>query len=161
MILKNSSILYLFDLDGTLCGDDKWIGVFKNTYSCFLNGPYLNPSKFDIRWSILTGRPKIDLFLIKIICIFHGLVPDHIFMAPTWKYNYKNNKENYFDKLNILMRILDNKILVDGRNNIQKIFYIDNDTECIKYINSYKKNYRMLAINVLDFYKQEFLSIPI
>jgi hypothetical protein len=161
MILKNSSVLYLSDFDGTLCGDSKWYSLIKNTVNCIKKGPYLNLTDYDIRWSILTGRPKIDKWIIRLICIYHGLIPEKIFTSPGWKYNYKNDTQNHLDKLKTMFDIMDGVIKLNGKETISRIFYIDNDIECVKFINSNRKNYRILAVSVTDFYKQEFLSILI
>jgi len=159
MILKNSNILYLFDFDGTLCGEDHWYGFFKNTYRCFLRKPYIDPSKYDIRWSIITGRPKMDYFLVKLACMWHNLTPELIYTSDDWRYKYKNNEQNYHDKLKKIFKIFEGKIKFPRK--IDKIFYIDNDLECIKYINSNRTDYKIISCTVKDFYEKEFLSIPI
>jgi len=159
MILKNSSVLYLFDFDGTLCGEDHWYGFLKNTYCCFSRKPYLDPSYFDIRWSILSGRPKTDWIFIKLACTRHVLFPEFIFTSPHWRYNYKKYEENYEDKLKKIYSILDGK--ANFPRKVEKIFYIDNDLECVRYLNTNRKTYRFISGTVKDLVENQILTIPI
>lgn len=159
-MMKNGNLLYLFDFDGTLVGDGDWKGFFRNTYSCLRYKVRINPSRFDIRWSILTGRPRIDLSIIKFVCLCQALKPEEIFTAPTLFYNYKNNEENYRDKHKLIKNILDGKTrLKYSKFPIDKIIYVDNDFDCIKFLNGNREQYRYLAIPVKDFLENKLTGI--
>ena len=162
MIIKSGSLLYLFDFDGTIAGSSKWRNLLWNNFSCYKSHAYINPSSFDIRWCILTGRPKIDRMFIKTFCVLHGLAPERIFTLPTLFWNCENEKEVYEEKYKIIAGILEGVIPVGFTPlKIEKIFYIDNCSECNKYLNSKKGEYRYLCISVADFYKQNISPIVI
>ena len=93
MISKNSDILYLFDFDGTIMGDSIWKSYWKNTWKCIKAKPYLNPSDYDIRWCIITGRPKIDKLIVQLICNSKGLFPEFIFTTSNMLYNKMKDTE--------------------------------------------------------------------
>jgi len=149
MIIKSSSFLYLFDFDGTLAGDSQWRSIAYNNIACLRTGVHINPADFDIRWCILTGRPKIDKPFIKTFCMLKGLKPEKIFTTPTLFYNFKKTEEAYKFKADFIKSILDEKIKLSFTLfKIERILYVDNDTECIRYLNSVKESYRYMAINV-------------
>lgn len=171
MIIKSSSFLYLFDFDGTIVGSNQWKGIFSNLFDCF-RFLHFNPGQLDIRWSILTGRPKIDRFFITSICKYHNLNPELIFTQPSLFYHSKKDEDVYKFKENFIKTILDEKLLNDFKNpvfsmlkndpfhrQIKKILYIDNDQNCTYYLNMNKQNYSFLAISVSDFLKKDFLQL--
>ena len=98
MKLKSGNLLYLFDFDGTLVGSNQWKNLFSNNNDCFRSKVYINPTSFDIRWSILTGRPKIDKWFVRFICIIKGLYPQKIFTTRSWRYKFKNRKDCDLEK---------------------------------------------------------------
>ena len=149
--MKNGNMIYLFDFDGTLFGQEKWEGIWKNWKLNFSKEPYFNPHDFDIRWSILTGRPKVDKFLIWICCIVNGLFPEKIITIPTLRYPFKNDEEKFEWKLKEIQSILsDNQNIFDRQ--ITKLVYIDNDLKTVDYLNSKRLNSgEYLAVTVSDF----------
>jgi hypothetical protein len=156
MIIKSGSLLYLFDFDGTLAGSSKWKNLLFNNINCYRSGAYLDPSKFDIRWSILTGRPRIDKFFISSFCKIKKLKPEKIFTTDTWFYNYTSDEDNYEDKCRFIKRILDGEIPMGFRPlTIDRVVYIDNDSKCAKYMNSRSANYRYIAMGVKDLFEQK------
>jgi len=156
MIIKSGGLLYLFDFDGTIAGSSQWKNLLFNNIDCFRSGSYLNPSQFDIRWSILTGRPRIDKAFVRTFCLFHGLKPEKIFTTSTWFYNFTCLEEGFKEKVRFIKDILDEKIPMDFRPlKIEKIAYIDNDSECLKYMNTVRGNYRYIGITVKDFFDQK------
>jgi len=159
MMIKSGGLIYLFDFDGTLCGSNQWKGIMKNNIDCFKSGTYINPSKFDIRWSILTGRPKMDILFIKTFCNIHGLTPEIIKTSESFFYKFKNEEEVFDFKTRYIKSILDGTEPLNIRPiKIDKVVYIDNDSDCVRYINSKKQDYRYFAMAVKDFYEQK---IPI
>ena len=130
MINKSRYCLYLFDFDGTIVGQNYWAGFWKNTLSAFKDGPYINPHDFDIRWSILTGRPRIDIPIIKLICSLRGLRPQHVITAPTLMWDATKSVTEHLDmKVQVISNIIHGN---DPRfPDIEKIYYIDNDLEVV------------------------------
>lgn len=159
MIQKNGDTLYLFDFDGTICGENKWTGLFHNSTQCFKKCLF-NPEIKDIRWSILTGRPKIDKLFVKMVCRFHGMQPDDIITGSTWLYSYKSEIANYQAKCNSIKNILDGYLKLKSITyKINKVFYIDNDIKCTKYLNSHNGEYRYLAMGVNDLITKNLTSV--
>ena len=151
MIYNSRNILYLFDFDGTLCGDTMWYGFIKNTYNAFKNGPYLNPQDKNIRWSILTARPKMDYLLVKLICNFKGLYPEKIYTSPTFFYKFKSNEQVYDWKVR-MMKYLISK----SKNRDLRIYYIDADIKCIGYINGHKDDFEIQGLTTINYSQSKF-----
>lgn len=151
MIIKSSNFLYLFDFDGTVVGSDSWLGFIENTKMIFRQ-QHLNPSDYDIRWCLLTSRPRIDYLLIKSVCLYHGMSPKQIFTSPTWTYNFKSKIEEADCKSQFIKDILDEKIKINYTDSkIDKICYIDNNSEITRQMNNRKDGYSFVAISVPDF----------
>ena len=138
MINKSRFCLYLFDFDGTLVGQNHWSGYWKNTISAFKDGPYINPHEYDIRWSILTARPRIDIPVIKTVCAFHGLRPKYVITSPMLRWDASKTIEDYLDmKVQIISNIVQGN---DARfPEIEKVYYIDNDLDVVSYMNSKRR----------------------
>ena len=135
MILKTSSLLYLFDFDGTLTGSDDWHGYFKNC-RLSLSQLHFNPSDLDIRWCILTSRPKIDRLFIKWCCKRHKLYPKQIITGPTLRYKFKNVQQEAKYKEQIIKSILEGTFNINYTDDdITKICYVDNNDEIVKLLN--------------------------
>ena len=151
MIIKSSNFLYLFDFDGTIAGNDNWFGFFKNCKLSFQQ-LHINPSDFDIRWGILTSRPRMDRWFIKMVCLFHGLSPNQIITAPTFRWKFKSFNEEIQHKELILKSILDEQFetTVTG-SKIDRICYIDNDDKSTIYLNQNRDTYQYIALSVGEF----------
>ena len=150
MIIKSSSLLYLFDFDGTLAGTDLWKGYYSNAKAAFQQ-LHFNPNQLDIRWCILTSRPEIDRPLIKLLCRYHNLNPQQIIMGPTFTWKFKHTDEIAKYKSNVIKSILtDNYDIGYTYHKIEKVIYIDNDSEITIPMNSYRDGYQYIAINVPD-----------
>ena len=157
MIQKSSNILYLFDFDGTLFGDNSWSGYIKNTKSCILNGPYFNPNELDIRWAILTGRSKKDVPLIWMICNSNGLSPRKIYTQDTIRNNIFSTKEQIDFKVHKLKSLLNGETetnFIIGK--VSKIFYMDSDLDVVKGINEFTSGSSITAVSLLDFKKNQY-----
>ena len=156
MIIKASNFLYLFDFDGTLVGNDLWNGFFKSCKVSFQQR-HIDPSDFDIRWCILTSRPRIDRWLVKMVCRYHHLTPKQIIMGPTFTWKFKNNQQESSYKEQVIKDILDGKInIVFTDDKIEKVCYIDNNLNIIKHLNSNRQGYQYIAISVSDFLTRNF-----
>ena len=108
------------DLDGTLAGQNDWVGYWKSTSSLFKSGLLYRPP-LSLNWNILTARPKIDRPIIQILCNFYKIYPKRIITSPTWSYDFKNHKEIADWKASVLIKTLaDNMFL-------EKAIYVDND----------------------------------
>jgi hypothetical protein len=151
--------MYLFDFDGTLVGSDNWGGFFKNAQLSFQQ-LHFNPDTLDIRWSILTARPRMDRWLINCACVYHELHPKQIFTGPTFTYQFKNSTQEAEYKETIIKGILDDKIQVTHTDKkIEKIFYIDNNESITRPLNQNRNNYRYIAISVSDFITKNFYEV--
>jgi hypothetical protein len=159
LIIKSASLMYLMDFDGTLVGSDNWGGFLNNTKLCFRRR-HFNPDDLDIRWSILTARPKMDRFLIKLVCGYHGMHPNQIFTGPTFRYTFKNHAEEAKYKEGIIKKILDDKMKVDYTDEkVDKILYIDNNEKITIPLNQNRGDYRYIAISVSDFITKNFYEV--
>jgi phosphoglycolate phosphatase-like HAD superfamily hydrolase len=114
MMLKTSNLLYLFDFDGTLVGTDEWHGYIKNCKLAFKRC-HFNPDSKDIRWSILTARPKIDNMLVRCICGYHSMAPERVMTSPTLTYQFKSTEEEAIFK----------EKKMKGISHIKSYFYYD------------------------------------
>lgn len=157
MIIKSGGICYLFDFDGTICGKEDYKSFFGSIKEWFKSGPYIKPDEFDIRWSILTGRPYMDKPLIRMYCAMYGLMPELILTTNTFFYPFKSKEEKWQWKVDIIKKIVRHKMpeLCELRPlMISKVIYIDNDMETIRYINSWKRGEdSFIAATVRDFVK--------
>ena len=153
MIIKSGGVLYLWDFDGTLFGTDTFKSLRQFNSAAIKSGPYLNPDMYDTRWSILTARPKMDWLFIKGLCCLHGLYPSQIITKKTWRYPKKNTKEDdYIQKEQTIKRILNGSFQIKFTPiTIDRVYYIDNDVSCVKYLNSRKGGFDYLAMSVADF----------
>ena len=161
MIIKSSNLLYLFDFDGTLAGIDGWVGWISGVKSV-LKKCHFNPGIMDVRWSILTARPRIDYPLVKYACFKHKLKPQEIFMSDTYLYHFKNLEDEMKYKYSFMKSILDKKLKLDfAIRPINKIFYVDNNKEATKILNGMRGSLDYLALSVSDLYNQNFTSLLI
>jgi len=156
LLIKSSSLLYLFDFDGTVAGSDDWQGFIKNCKLCFQRR-HINPNDFDIRWCILTARPIIDRMLIKLVCWYHKLYPQQIITGPTIRYKFKDENQEIEYKEKVIKDILDGKFKINfTTKKIEKILYIDNNLDINKGLNQNRKEYRYLALTVGDFLDKNY-----
>jgi hypothetical protein len=159
MILKAANLLYLIDFDGTIAGSDDWHGFFKNC-QLSLRQLHFNPHDFDIRWCILTSRPKIDRWFIKTVCKRFKLKPKQIITGPTFTWKFKNLKQEVKYKEQIIKSILEGKFDIDYTDvQIQKVCYIDNNDEVVKMLNDVRGEYRYLAMSVADFVNRDYVQL--
>jgi hypothetical protein len=154
MIIKPGGILYLFDFDGTLMGQDDWSGYFKNWKYALNEGPYINPHDFDIRWSILTGRPTIDKWPLLVCCWLKGLYPEKVILSPT-PFTMHKKIQVYEWKLKKLQELCDTEFAIFQKIRpvtISKVFYMDSDPGTVEYINARRKaSDPYMALGVQDF----------
>lgn len=118
------------DLDGTLCGKSEWRSFASNSCNLFRK-LYFRPPSF-IKWNILTARPRIDLPLIKLVCVRHRLNPDNIITSPLWRYSFKNKSEIVSWKYRVLTSYLRN-------NLITNVIYIDDDIDLLRLFPPHRK----------------------
>jgi hypothetical protein len=159
MILKTANLLYLFDFDGTIAGSDDWFGFFSNCKLSFRQ-LHFNPGQLDIRWCILTSRPKIDMWLLKAVCKHHKLKPKHIFTGPTYTWKFKSTEQEAKYKEQIIKSILDGTFdITYTRTKITKVCYIDNNNDIVKSMNNTRGDYKYLAMSVSDFIHRDFVQL--
>ncbi len=159
MIFKVASLLYLVDFDGTVAGSDEWHSYLVNCHLS-LSKLHFNPSDLDIRWCVLTSRPKIDKLFVKFSCFYHQLQPRQIITSPTWTWKFKSLKQEGKFKEQTMKDILDGKFKLEYTDiPITRICYIDNNLEMNKLLNNARGNYRYLAISVSDFINKDYVQL--
>lgn len=159
MILnKSNKVVYLFDFDGTLVGEHKFNSLLKFHLGAY-NRLHFNPNDYDIRWSILTARPKMDIPWIKICCKKHGFTPKNIITSETFRYKFKNLTEVCNYKERVIKEILDKKRkLNEVHENVSMVYYIDNDISILKQIDSNRNKYDYKTITVKEFISGEYFQ---
>lgn len=159
-MLKCANLLYAFDFDGTLVGDDNWAGWFESVKKILKSRLYFNPDKNGIRWVIFTSRPKIDIPLIRFVCAKHNIKPQQIITQPTIFWSFKNKEEEYQFKINTLIDIIEKKKKITYTTQpIRKVIYIDNNTDLLRHINDNRRGYEIIGITVPDFIQQLFTHV--
>ncbi len=150
----------MFDFDGTLVGGNKWRSLISNTIQCITSDVYVDFSKYDIRWCILTGRPKIDKWLIRLICNIKGLYPEEIITADTFTYQFDNIEDNYKWKASVIKDLLSSKRKLKYLGDIEPtvVYYIDNDLDALSTINGEKDIYNYFAMNTHDWSIGKFIN---
>lgn len=156
MIIKSSSLMYLFSFDATIIRGD--LSGYERGLSQIMSPRILfSPDEFDIRWTILTSRPKIELPLISLQCKRHKLYPSQIITGPFLFKRFKCLETIWNYKLDIIKKILEKKYKVYYTNDqVTKIIYISNTVDEIKYLNANSSHYPFMGITVADFYTQIF-----
>ena len=113
------------DMDGTICGKTEWKGLWWNTKQLFKGIKYTPPS--NMSWTLLTSRPRIDAFIINLVCYRYSLQPINIITAPTWFYNFKDTKSVANWKYSILAKSLNHPL-------VNKVVYIDDDHDLLSHM---------------------------
>jgi hypothetical protein len=114
---KKQKIFFL-DLDGTIAGESTWHGFWKNTIDLFKSK--IKRPEYKQGYYILTARPKIDKFMIYLLCKLKGLHPLKIITCNTMLYKFTNLTEVCKFKHLVL-----EKYQLD--NPEKQIVYIDKD----------------------------------
>lgn len=156
MIIKSSNLMYLFSFDSTIVAGDL-SGYERGLLNILSDRILIDPGKFDIRWTILTSRPKIESSLIRLQCLRHKLYPSQIISGPYFIRRFKKLDTIWQYKLDIIKKILEHSFKVYyTKYKVTKLIYISNNIDEIKYINSYSDNYPFICITAADFYTQFF-----
>jgi hypothetical protein len=153
--------MYFFDIDGTILDNipHDCHFVMRNV-SLFKSPLVYNPSKNDIRWNIITSRPNIDKFFIKLACLKHGIVPSQIFTYNKRLIIYNRPEYSGDYKLSVFKSILDGEIQpIYTKNKVTKIIHVCNNIEENYYINSNRENYSIISVNTIDFLREFFNHI--
>jgi hypothetical protein len=109
-----------FDLDGTICGQEKWENYIFNTFKLLYDFLYRpEPSN----WSILTSRPIIDKPLIYLACKKYKLYPSEIITSDSIFYNFDNDYEIATWKSNVLFKKSMQYVFAD------RIIYVDDSID--------------------------------
>lgn len=134
---------YLFDFDGTLVPDTRYVNDITNVISYLTFKTYINPSAFeDIHWAILTARPYVDKSMIEIVMRNNNLYPEFIITQPKSQKEVITNPEEVLKiKLSYINMIKDERSVV----------YVDNDQKMLDRM----LNCGVRAINIIDFLKEK------
>ena len=144
----NLNYRFYFDLDGTISGNNEWVGFFYNTIKLFDGKKIFKPK---VGWSILTSRPKIDKIIVKTFCKIYKLYPIEIITADTWFYNFENKEEISMWKSHELFKAIENNPFID------KFVYVDNDIEIRSKIYAHPKLITCTTQNV-NYIVKEFIN---
>lgn len=160
-MLKCSNFMYLFDIDGTLVDNIPHdTHVFMRNISLLKSRLIYNPSNNDIRWNIITSRPKKDKPFIWLSCLKNGIMPCEIFTYNKNLLIYNNPEMSGDYKLEVFKNILDGKIKPKYTSNkVIKIIHVCNNSIENYFINSNRDNYEIISINVIDFLREFFNHI--
>jgi len=152
-MLKCSDIMYCFEIDGTLVDNINYKGCsFIRTLRMISGKLCINPNDNDIRWNIVTSRPKCCLPWIKAFCLKNGLSPCEIITSHRRLFCIKSVKERARFKADLFMKILDGKYSVKYTNNdVNHIINVCNDQEENYLINTQRGHYPFMSVNAIDF----------
>ena len=154
---KYSGIMYCFEFDGTICDCTFSSNFIKRVFKTFNSTVCLNPYIYDIRWTILTNRPKIDKSTIKAYCILNGLSPSDIICFGN-RFHYYNPSQ--YDKLIYFNKVLNADLKVKyTTREVQRIIYVTNDKIECDFLNMNKNGTPIVCCNSLDFQRQFFNNI--
>lgn len=161
-MLKCSDILYSFEIDGTLINNIPY-----NSKSCFIRNVKLlssecifNPNSYDIRWCVITSRPKIDYLAIRTSCFKNSMIPSCIYTHDNYYKMESNIEKIAVYKSNLFKSILDNKFPIKYiKSNIKKIVNVCNDQNENYHINSVRGEYNYISVNIYDFKRGFFDKI--
>ena len=154
MLTKSSSILYLFNFDGTVLGLNRWHGSWTNSKEALLSGPIINPGDKVIRWHILCNRPVTHKPFVRSCCWLWGLYPKSIHTIPKKILKTKSRKDVLNFKLAFFRRILIGNH--EEFANIKKIFYVDSNLDDITYLNANRQPFRFVCVHIKDFIEEKF-----
>jgi len=153
VIFKSRDIAYFFGLDGTIFG--LGCDYLKSPLRFIKNGPIFNPNQWDIRWSLICGRPRKDRFFIKTACCVWGIRPVNII---TYRWFFKrlvNTREILDFKIEYMKSVLTGKY-GDDFSGVKKVFYIDSSLDSVCYVNSNRQRFPLMSITVKDFVEEKF-----
>ena len=158
-MLKCSNLMYCFELDGVLVDNVPYDdNVVIRNVSLFKNKSISNPNELDIRWNIITNRPRVDIPWIKLFCFKNGMTPCEIITYKKFLKRYNLAEYSADFKLSIFKDILDGKRSVKyTKNKVENIMHICNDQTENYYINSNRDNYPIISVSMIDF-KREFFN---
>lgn len=151
--------MYCFELDGVLVDNVPYDdNVIVRNVSLFRSTVLTNPNSLDIRWNIITNRPRIDKPWIKLFCFKNGMTPCEIitYRKILKRYNLADYSADF--KLSVFKDILDgNRTVKYTKNKVENIIHICNDQTENYYINSNRNNYPIISVSMIDF-KREFFN---
>ena len=158
-MLKCSNLMYCFEIDGTLVDNVPYDdNVIVRNVCLFKSRVILNPNIYDIRWNIITNRPKIDIPSLKLFCFRNGMTPCEIitYHKILKRYNLEEYSADF--KLGIFKDIIDGKRSVKyTKNKVENIIHVNNNQTENYYINANRDNYPIISVNIIDF-KREFFN---
>lgn len=160
-MLKCSNLMYFFDIDGTIVDNIPHdTNVFMRNVSLFKSKLLYNPIKDDIRWNIITCRPKKDKIFIWLSCLKNGIVPCEIFTYNKNLIIYNKPEYSADFKLDIFKNILDGKIIPKyTKNKVTRIIHVCNSVMENYNINAGKENYSIISVTMIDFLREFFNHI--
>lgn len=152
--------MYLFDFDGTITGSDNFKNIIQFNVQTIVTPPYVNPSEFDIRWSILTSRPKMDELVVRFYCLYYKLTPETIDTSKDWRWKFKTSEDVAKFKFSVINSFLYEDYRINTiKRKIEKVVYIDNDHKLNSKINGLNtKNHSFIAIDMKEFLSENFYN---
>ena len=158
-MFKCHDLIYCFEIDGTLVDNIpyKTHNYIKRNIKLLNSKSIFNPSKYDIRWSIVTNHPAVDYIFIRTACFVNGMIPSQIVSLNKFKV-LENIEECASKKAEFFKMVLDGKKHFKyAKGNIRKIINVSNNQFENQLINSVRNGYEFISVNVIDF-KREFFN---
>jgi len=141
-VRKNiDNILFIFDFDGTLVQQTKFVDNVTNIVQFMGFKLAVNPSAFNIKWTIVTSRPIQDFPLIEDCLRRNNASITYPVMAQNLKVPEVGNQEELNFKI---------KCINYCKNKYSKnIIYVDNNSDLCEKIT--QTDPTILCINIVDF----------
>lgn len=138
---KFNSMLFIFDFDGTLVPQTKYSNDINNILQFTGFKLAINPSAFNIRWTIATSRPIQDAVLIEECLRRNNATPTFPVMTQNCKVPQVGNDSELIFKKQCIDYCKD--------NYCKNVMYIDNNEELNSRLVA--KDFSIICANMIDF----------
>lgn len=140
------STIWAFDFDGTLVKSTKFVDAVTNDKHFNEFKLFVNPSAFDVKWTIVTSRPIVDRIKIEMVLDKCNAKPTYPIMTQIYDVPKVKCEEEYQIKLDHIISLVD-------AYNPKSIIYIDNSVYvCAKIFEQYKKPENLKKFNNTSFH---------
>ena len=114
--------IWAFDFDGTLVKSTKFVDVPTNDRHFNEFKLFINPSAFDVKWTIVTSRPIVDRIKIEMVLDKCNAKPTYPIMTQIYDVPKVHCEEEYQIKI-------DHFITLADMYHPKQIIYIDNSED--------------------------------
>lgn len=128
------NVIWAFDFDGTLVKNTKFVDTATNDKHFNEFKLFVNPSAFQVRWTIVTSRPIVDRIKIEMVLDKCNAKPSYPIMTQIYDVPKVHCDEEFQIKIDHFISLID-------AYNPKQLFYIDNSMLVrSKIIEFYKKD---------------------